>query len=127
MERSDEQSAVPLWLPFVILFAAFALGWVLNKSGLGQVVSQVTLVAFLPLLAVCALFVFALPFLKHLPPLPRLPLPGWLTRWGFPMLGLTFGFSTIISSHGSSALYFLAVAVICLIAAEVFRARKRDG
>lgn len=58
---------------------AGAIGWLLSKTGLYEAFFDVFAASFIFILAGLALFIFALPFLKHLPPMPRL-LPESVTH-----------------------------------------------
>ncbi len=123
MESGDDQSFEPFWVGVVIVLGAVALGWLLSKAG-GD---EAAVAAFWPLLALSALFVFTLPFHKHLPPMPQLSLPNWLTRWGILVPLVTLNSCNAFSANGLGAMTFLSVVVIGLMIGVILNAVSKEN
>lgn len=124
MDRTERRNPLLSWLTTsAMLLSAVGLGWAANEAGLHQALYAAGWPVVVGVLAFAALYVFALPFRKHL---PRLHVPRWLDRWSGPALGL-FGValsSSTMFSTGSFNFTFFAALLAALLVIEFWRRRR---
>ncbi|HRE42708.1 MAG TPA: hypothetical protein PKY87_01925 [Terricaulis sp.] len=98
---------------------ALAVGWLLSKTGFYDAFFDAFGASFIFILAAAALYIFALPFLKHLPPMPRL-LPERVTHLLFRALVLGCWALNIGSMFSQGAVTPVTITVFILAAIVAF-------
>lgn len=111
-----------------LMGGAVGLGWLLSKMSFYDAYYNVSGTVFVVMLAAAVLYIFSFPFLKHLPPMPRLPLPEFVKNAAF----IAFNFIMLVAS--SSGLFsretftlsdFVGLAFVAVITILWIRHIKR--